>query len=256
MPANQAQKMGLNKITGLANGTDPNDAINLSQVTGLVPNTITISTTAPLAGGGDLSANRTLSLNDTAVTPGSYTYSSITVDQKGRLTAASSGAAELPSQGGNSGKYLTTNGSAASWAAVAIPWTLVKKTADQIRTSSTTLTDDTELTFSMAANTTYVVRGRYTISMAFAGGFSVACNGPASPTLVRISSNINSSNIDQSYNQIHPTTGITVYLLEFYISIQNGANAGSFVMRIAQASSNATPTIFEKGSYLEWALIA
>lgn len=51
-----------------------------------------LSTTSPLAGGGDLSADRTFSIIDSGVTAGTYTLATITVNAKGLITSASSGA--------------------------------------------------------------------------------------------------------------------------------------------------------------------
>ena len=69
---------------------------------GATPNTAYVIAGTGLTGGGQLTGNVTVNLGNTAVTNGTYTYSTITVDDQGRITNSSSGVAPVTSVGATS----------------------------------------------------------------------------------------------------------------------------------------------------------
>jgi hypothetical protein len=138
--------MGANKITGVANPTNAQDVAtkNYIDTSVLAPSNLTgpiTSSGAATAIASQTGTGTTFVMNTspTLVTPalGVATATSIngtTIPSSKTLVATDSTAYVVPSQSGNSGKYLTTNGTVSSWGAVDLSSYVTTTTAQDNQT--------------------------------------------------------------------------------------------------------------------------
>ena len=176
-----AQGTGITSVSSAADTITITNSLPFNNITlagdSGVSQTISDGDTITVAGGTALSSvasatdTVTLNLDNTAVTAGSYTYGSFTVDQQGRLTAASSGAAP----GTMSDFIITGDGAATQTIADGDTFTLAGGTG---LTSAVTATDT--VTFNL--DNTAVTAASYTyasITVDAQGRLTAASSGAA-----------------------------------------------------------------------------
>lgn len=139
-------------------------------------------------------------------------------------------------------------------------WTEKNKAAAWTRASTTTLANDADLQFSMAANTTYLIEAKLFINSLLTSGFKVGITGPASPTLIQcVGTDIDSAGNLASFGISSYTTvcantpaGNEDVVLDIVMRIANGANTGTFAIQFAQNVSNAAAATLRSGSYIRY----
>ena len=133
-------------------------------------------------------------------------------------------------------------------------FTIVHKASDESRTNDTTLTDDADLKFAIAANETWGFTFWVQADIHSQPDIKFSINTPASPT----SCIFGAGEIDSATGDGSITCGVSSGQLngngtEMYIisgSIVNGSNAGTVALQWAQNTSKSQATTVKAGSYM------
>lgn len=150
-------------------------------------------------------------------------------------------------------------------------WTTLKKSADQTRTSTATLADDSELVFALSASTHYAIRGKVFIETANATmdyKWGLAYSSTITREVSRLAygvagasggvdaeSVLTSKNVIVNGGDIAVTGGTSgVACITFDLLFQTNG-AGNFKFQWAQNTSDAGNCTVYEGSYIEYSAI-
>ena len=147
-------------------------------------------------------------------------------------------------------------------------WSAVKKTSNQVRSANTTLTDDSELTITLSASTTYHIRGCifYEIAnttMGYKFGFNYT--GTTSK-IIQHTNLMGAAAAEGTDNVVSLTKGSLTatraltptaagYGVVKFETVITTSTSGAFSFQWAQNTSNASNATVHSGSYFEYITI-
>jgi hypothetical protein len=164
----------------------------------------------------------------------------------------------LPTTQGAANSVLTNDGTGVlTWGLGSVQF--AEKTADESVTSSTTLQDDNDFTFTVGANQTYEIDGIIKASCSSTGLLKAQFVAPTGSTEF-INIFVNRSAADDvtfmfspttSYNIATTTISSTTDVIMIHGTVKTSSTAGTFKLQWSQKTSHSTATIFYSQSFLK-----
>jgi hypothetical protein len=160
---------------------------------------------------------------------------------------------------GTAGQVLAVNSGATApeWVPAGATIKSVRKSSDQTVTSSTTLVNDSQLLFAVAANETYIFQAwLYTFAADGTPDIKVTFTGPAGSTVLWSSSQVIFNAAAATTLTVVAAGGTSSDLfvdanfraIQLYGTILNGGTAGNLQFQFAQNTSSANGTSVKAGS--------